>query len=185
MDLRKFEHFKELVNTENVIFFFEGEFTQNIVAAIGDAVKQRLESDPAAQKKIRKIFSSFIEMTQNIAHYSVRASEINSHEGTSAVAVGKTGDKFFVVSGNYVSVEHVTRLREKLDPLRSMTIEEIKQAYKAQLKNDEQTIDKVSKGAGLGFLTVARDASEPIDYSIVQTTEYGGKVAYFFLRATI
>lgn len=64
-----------------------------------------------------------------------------------------------------------------------MSQEEIKQAYRAQLRNEEQ--DGVSKGAGLGALTIARDASPPIDYSIVETTEKGGLYAYFYLHAVI
>lgn len=187
MNLRKFEQFKEMASDEGVIFYYEGEFTENVVAAMGDAIKNRLECDPDAQKKKRKIFSTFIEMAQNVAHYSL-APEGASYEcskGCGAVAIGKLAARYFIASSNVVAIEHVPRMREKLEPLRNMTLDEIKAAYKAQLRNSDHDQDEVSKGAGLGFLTVARDASEPIDYSIIETTENGGKTGYFFLRAII
>lgn len=188
MNLRKFEQFQDLANSEGVIFYYEGEFTQNVVAAMADALKNRLENDPDAQKKKRKIFSTFVEMAQNVTHYSLPPLEDVTSEcghGCGAVAIGKHENRYFIASGNSVALEHVPRMREKLEPLRRMTLDEIKAAYKVQLRNTEHASDEVSRGAGLGFLTVAKDASEPIDYSIVETTENGGKAAYFFLRATI
>lgn len=185
MNLSKFEQFREHASGEGVLFYYEGEFTANITAAMGDAVKSRLESEPDAQSKKRKIFSAFIEMAQNVAHYSIHARSRTNGGACGALAIGKHDGAYFVTSGNFVANENVARLREKLEPLRSMTLKEIKAAYKVQLRNEEHAGDPVSKGAGLGFLTVARDASAPIDYSIIETTEDGGQTAYFFLRATI
>jgi hypothetical protein len=179
-----FDTFREYANEHGVVFYYEGEFSSNVIAAIGDAVKNKIEQDPDASKKKRKIFSTFIEMAQNVAHYA-SGTEDESKPGSGALAVGKSGDRYFIASGNYVESRHVARMKEKLEPLRSMTLDEIKQAYKVQLRNDEHERDGVSKGAGLGFLTVARDAAEPIEFSITETTEFKGLFAYFFLRATI
>jgi hypothetical protein len=43
-----------------------------------------------------------------------------------------------------------------------MSLEEIKEAYRQTLRAD--TPDE-SKGAGLGFLTMARDASAPLEFA--------------------
>lgn len=69
-----------------------------------------------------------------------------------------------------MKIEDVPRLHERLQPLRRMSLDEIKSAYRAQLRNEEHADDATSKGAGLGFLTVARDATEPIEYSIVYSS---------------
>jgi len=50
-----------------------------------------------------------------------------------------------------------------------MTMEEIKSAYKKALR-DETPAD--SKGAGLGFLTMARDASEPLEFEFVKDAHH-------------
>ncbi len=184
MRMSTFEIFRENADRQGVVFFYEGQFSPNVIAAMGDAVKHKIEQDVDGSRKVRKIFSTFIEMAQNIAHYAPVGGDQNE-VGSGALAVGKVDGRFYVASGNHIDARHVPRLREKLEPLRSMTLEEIKLAYRAQLRNEGHAEDTVSKGAGLGFLTVARDAAEPIEFSITETTEQGGRFAYFFLRAII
>lgn len=67
-----------------------------------------------------------------------------------------------MVCVNPIATAAVDDLREKLEPLRNMSIEEIKQAYKMSLRADTPAD---SKGAGLGFLTMARDASAPLEFA--------------------
>ena len=62
---------------------------------------------------------------------------------------------------NPIAAAAVKDLRATLEPLRNMSPDEIKQAYKVSLRADTPV---QSKGAGLGFLTMARDASEPLEF---------------------
>jgi hypothetical protein len=100
--------------------------------------------------------------------------------------VGKRDDKYYIVCGNLVEQQHVERIRQKIEPLRNMTMDEIKKAYREQLRNEHHSDqDSVSKGAGLGFLTLARDASEPIEYSLTPVDGHESELAYFYLKATV
>ncbi|OIQ90691.1 hypothetical protein GALL_274210 [mine drainage metagenome] len=184
-----FKSFRGVADQSGVLFYYTGSFSQSIVAAIGDTLKQRLEGVGASNGARRKVFSSFIEMAQNILHYSA---ELPNHEDgvplkQGALAVGREGEKFFVVCGNPVRAEDVPRLQEKLEPLRRMSLDEIKSAYRARLRNDAHEADTISKGAGLGFLTVARDATEPIEYSIVYAAKAGAAIGRvdLYLKAII
>lgn len=189
MKLDLFNTFRTTATGNGVIFYYTGIFSQNIVAAIGDTLKQRLDSVHASGTARRKVFSTFIEMAQNILHYAPEAAEgdgLLCPAGYGALAVGRNGNEhFFVVCWNPVRMEDVSRLHEKLEPLRQMSIDEIKAAYREQLRNDEHADDSLSKGAGLGFLTMARDATEPIEYSIAFASDAGGDRADLYLRATI
>lgn len=185
MDLTLFNQFRESAGQNGILLYYTGEFSQNVVATIGDSLKKRLETTNASSSARRKVFSTFMEMAQNIVHYGQAD---GGTEGT--FAVGRTGDeRFFLVCGNPIRLEHVPHLQEKLEPLRRMTLDEIKLAYREQLRNDEHHEQNPgSKGAGLGFLTVAREASEPIDYRIVfNSGDRNGAEsrAEFYLRATI
>lgn len=189
MKLDVFNSFRDIAHDNGVIFYYAGTFSQNVIAAIGDSLKQRLDAVHASSAARRKVFSTFIEMAQNILHY---APAIAAPEGDAmparygALAVGRTdAEKFFVVCGNPVRMEDVSRLHEKLEPLRQMSIDQIKAAYREQLRNEDHASDTTSKGAGLGFLTMARDATEPIEYSIAFASEAGGGRADLYLRATI
>ena len=87
--------------------------------------------------------------------------------------------------GNLVQKQHVARIRERLEPLKNMSLDEIKQDYRAQLKSDHCHDDVVSKGAGLGFLTLARDATEPIEYALIDAPGHENELSCFYLKAII
>ncbi|MFX7840615.1 SiaB family protein kinase, partial [Acinetobacter baumannii] len=53
-----------------VIFYYVGYFSQSIVTAMAEAVRLRLEQSGTAGPTRRRLFSSFVEMAQNIIHYS-------------------------------------------------------------------------------------------------------------------
>ncbi len=185
MQIDLFNAFRNTADFNGVLFYYNGALSQNAIATMGDALKQRLESQDTCGPKARKLFSTFIEMVQNALHYSPDAPD-SSGEKLGAVAVGRRDDKFYIVCGNLIEKQHAMRIREKIEPLRAMTLDEIKKAYREQLKNNNHAEDNAaSKGAGLGFLTVARDSTEPIEYLLVDTPETGNDLAYFYLKATI
>lgn len=187
MPLDVFNAFRDAAAEKGIIFYYNGYFSQNIIAAMGDALRQKLQSEEGGAKT-RKVFSSFIEMAQNIVHYSAEQLTRSTHQEASvrlgAVAVGRQGDRFFVLCGNVLDNSAVDRLREKLESVRAMSAEEIKKAYREQLRNDEHgDINPDSKGAGLGLLTLARDAAEPIQYAFVPVENE--LYCQFYLRAVI
>lgn len=183
MNLAHFAGFCEQAVKDGILFYYTGEFSPNVIGAMADTLRQRLDAVGVSGPARRKIFSSFVEMSQNIMHYAAAATAAGAKVG--ALAIGRNGDrKYWIVSGNPVPIEHVERIKNKIEPLRTMTIEEIKAAYREQLRNEEHAQDRVSRGAGLGFLTVAREASEPLDYQIVYRSVQQGH-AEFYLRAAI
>ena len=99
-------------------------------------------------------------------HYSCDALPEEQGQGGAiregAMCISAEGERHLMVCVNPVATAAVGELREKLEPLRNMSIEEIKQAYKTSLRA-ETPAD--SKGAGLGFLTMARDASAPLEFA--------------------
>ncbi|ARU31261.1 hypothetical protein CAP31_05895 [Sulfuriferula sp. AH1] len=183
MHIDVFSAFRENADRNGILFYYSGSLSQNVIGAMGDALKQRLESQDAKGSTSRKLFSSFIEMVQNAIHYSPDDPDSNGDK-VGSIAVGKRDEKYFIMCGNLVQKQHVGRIREKLEPLKRMSLDEIKQAYRAQLKND-QNDDAVSKGAGLGFLTLARDSTEPIEYALIDAPGHENKLSCFYLKAII
>lgn len=183
MQLEGFSNFCNHASSSGVLFYYTGEFSQNVIGAMSDSLRQQLDAVGASGPARRKVFSTFIEMAQNIVHYA--NDEASNGSRTGAMAVGQQEGKFYVMCANPVRLEHVERLRAKLEPLRTMTLDEIKQAYKEQLRNEEHAKDSISRGSGLGFLTVARESSEPIEYHILMSSQRNDGHAEFYLRAAI
>lgn len=189
MQLNLFNAFRNSAEFNGILFYYNGSLTQNVIITMADSLKHRLEEESAHTNpvKSRKLFSSFIEMAQNALHYSPTSYSNKGEEKIGAIAVGMSGDKFYIVCGNLIEKQYADRIREKIDPLLTMTIDEIKKAYREQLKNEShEADDEVSKGAGLGLLTIARDSSQPIEYSITDADcDTDRDLSYFFLKATI
>jgi len=159
-----------------ILISFSGRFSQEIIEELGDAVKKYLESESISQHDTYNVFSIFIEQTQNIKNYS--ASKENSSgadkiANSGIVTIGKSDVGHFVSSGNLIDSEDAQVLMSKLTSICSLDKVGLKKMYKEELKKD---IPEDSIGAGLGLIDMARKASRPLEFSLIQLDhEY-----YFF-----
>lgn len=181
----QYREFCELARQKQVIFYYVGYFSQNIVTAMAEAVRLRLEQSGTAGPIRRRLFSSFVEMAQNIIHYSADlltpAQQDHNEMRHGSVCIGVDAEgRHFLLCSNPIALDLAETLRERLETLRAMTLDEIKASYRESLRNEAP---EDSKGAGMGFLTMARDASEPLEFEF-QTTKDAG-TAMFFLKTTI
>ena len=181
----QYREFCEIARQKNVIFYYVGYFSQNIITAMSEAVRLRLEQSGTAGPTRRKLFSSFVEMAQNIIHYSADSltpPEQDQNElrhGSVCIGVDEAG-RYFLLCANPIAVDVAEPLRERLETLRTMTLEEIKASYRESLRSETP---EDSKGAGMGFLTMARDASGPLEFDFESTGD--PSTAMFFLKTTI
>ncbi|WP_425226062.1 SiaB family protein kinase, partial [Pseudomonas sp.] len=177
--------FFDLAQQRNVIFYHMGYFSHGIITTIAAVMKVQLEVSGVSSPTRRKLFSSFVEQSQNIIHYSSDwlrtpvTDDASLRQG--AVCISADGDRYLMQCANPIATADVPRLREKLVSLGKMTLDEIKQAYKVVLRAETP---EDSKGAGLGFLTMARDASAPLEFSFHPRTDEPG-TSLFCLKATI
>ncbi len=189
-----------------MLFYYAGECTPAVIAAAADSLKARLATEDASGPAKRKLFSTFVEMAQNILHYAAATPATDGTLATprGAIGVGRVDmadtpeavhGHYWIVCSNPVDVDCVPRLTEKLNAVRAMSLEEIKQSYRdQQLRNPTHSADDpISKGAGLGLLTIARDSSAPLEYSFASTptsatadpAHPGVRTALFHVKARI
>jgi hypothetical protein len=187
MNLSQFEIFQRNAVEAGVVFYHTGEFTSPIISAAAESLKNRIQETGAPNPTPRKLFSTFIEMAQNIHHYGVPLEQGEGGKvGSGTITVIKNETDFNIICVNRIETAQIGTLTGKLNALRAMTLDEIKQAYKQQLKNtDHATVNPDSKGAGLGWLTIARDAKEPLEFNFMSDPEGEGKYAYFLAKAVI
>jgi hypothetical protein len=181
-----FHAFNDDALRSGILFYYNGYMSQNVIGAMGDTLRHKLEVQGTKGAITRKVFSTFIEMAQNILNYSADADRTDRAKQYSegGVAIGQLGERFYIICGNHIARAHLEHVREKLEAIRAMSPDKIKHAYKQQLRNDDPDEGELSKGAGLGFLTVARDASEPIEFCFIEHELPAEKVG-FYLKAVI
>lgn len=198
MQLDLFRAFRDTADFGGILLYYNGPISQDVIAVMAEELKHKFEENEVDSGKARKLFSSFIEMSQNALQYSPEflfsdgqgiPSEIGifsgSKEKANAIAFGKKGDRFYIVCGNLIEKQYIPRIRERIEPLLALGTGEIRKMYRQQLHNETHTEqDTISKGAGLGLLTIARDASEPLEYSVTDVVGSPAKnLAYFYLKA--
>lgn len=167
----------------NIALYYIGYFSQNIISSLAETLRLQLEKKQVPTAIRRKLFSSFIEMGQNITRYSALPlttpdQQQEARHGT--VCLGLEGGKYFLWCANPIHPDDMEMLRVRLEPLQTMTADEIKVAYKASLRQDTPP---TSKGADIGLLTVARDASEPLQFTFQADASTG--LSTFYLKAII
>ena len=187
MNLRSFELFQNGAADAGVIYYYSGIFDSGMMDMLSRALKDKLERENASGPVKRKLFSSFIEMAQNVLHYGGAPGGTAPESGKpGAIGMGHEEQSYWVACGNLVPSEQVERIHDKLTVLKSMPLAEIKAAYRQQLANDEhESTDVISKGAGLGLLTIARDSTQPIEFDFVPHAQSAGRFSYFYLKTVI
>ena len=163
---------KELLNEKGVIFSFSGTVSQRVLTNIAGAIEEELDSlNTLDNKTVRSILVIFVELMQNIMSYSKEKTEktgnIYESLGISLIGYSKAKDKYYVASANSISPDQEFILREKIDGLNALDEQGVKNLYKELRRSGR---DKHERGAGLGFLEMAKKSSEPFDYKVTTLT---------------
>ena len=171
-----------------VILAYCGSVTEPVLTGVGDALKQKLASEDMDTTTARRVFAAFVEQMQNIIRYSAEKEPPDLTPGRPVsvpeirygiVTIGRDRGGFVVKAGNLVQSEDVARLRTKLEHIQKADRAELKALYKETLRTGP---DEMSKGAGVGFIEIARRASSPIEFDFVDIDE---RFAFFALEAEI
>ncbi len=175
--------FKKELNQRGIFFCFSGPLSQELLVEIGDTLKNKMKQEDASSSTILKVFSMFVEQAQNIIYYSAekvppdRSDKAMLRSGI--IVVGYEHQHYYVLCGNFIDAEVVDTLRDQLTRLQQMNKEELKRYYKEQRKKEAPAS---SKGAGLGFIELARHSVTPVEFNF-QPVE--NQFSFFSLKTTI
>ena len=175
---------REGLMREGVLFCYCGYVTEEVLSSIGDAVRDKLALENTEQQVARGLFAIFVEQVQNIIRYSAEKQEgalddraVDLRHGVLAVGINEGG--YYVVCGNAITNSDVERLRDGLAHLQTLEKKELKALHKEILKGKTP---EGSKGAGVGFIDIARLATRGIEFDFMAL---GEDLSYFVLKANL
>ncbi|MBX7222045.1 MAG: SiaB family protein kinase [Blastocatellia bacterium] len=163
---------------QKVFLAFKGPLSQEILVELGDFLKTKLIVD----KKVKKVFHIFIEMAQNVLHYSVEREEIGDtgiEVGVGLVMVTETADNYLVISCNKAEIQQAEKIKAHCDTINQASEEELKRLFSEQRRGFPAD---GSKGAGLGFIDMRRKSDRPLEYALHPIDE---KFVFLTLTVTI
>jgi hypothetical protein len=175
---------RETMHDRGVMFCFSGYMTETILTGIAGAVRQKLEVEDADRRTMKGLFSIFIELVQNVIRYSTEKYEKQVEDSLidlryGVITVGRRGSSYYVACGNMISNHDVERLRVGLDRILELDKEGLKSLYKETLKGPTP---ETSKGAGVGFIEIARRAPNGFTYDIKPVDD---EYSFFAVKADI
>lgn len=171
---------QSLLEKSGVLFCYSGYMNEDLLSGLGQAIKHKMLLEDTDNKTVRSVFSIFVEQMQNVIRYSVeRESEGAMALSFGLLTVGLEEESYYVTCGNKIENSDVMRLDQQLSAIRSMNRDELKAYYKKVLKGETP---EGSKGAGVGFIDIARKATRPIEFDFLELDE---EHSFFSLKAFI
>ena len=174
---------QKALDDQGIIFYYSGYMTDDILVGIGATLRQKLELVHVDKSASRAIFAIFVEESQNIMRYSsgLLTDEDCPHSELRRgfIAIGKENSAYFVCCGNLIREVDVGRLNDQLKYISEMDQAQLKKYYRDVLRGE--TPDD-SKGAGVGFIDIARRAKARIEFNFESIDD---KLSYFFLKAFV
>lgn len=172
---------------DGIMFCFSGFMTEEILTGIGGALKKKLEIEDADRNTSKSLFSIFVELVQNVIRYSAEHDTLEVEEDSEGhgiydlrygvLTVGWNDGKYFVSCGNLIEPADAARLSDGLAHIQGLDKEGLKTLYKETLRGGPP---KGSKGAGVGFVEIARRATHGFEYDF-QKVDQGR--TFFALKA--
>ncbi len=156
-----YKYQKEL-KKRGIILTLCGPISHEVIQSVGTILRAKLSDENASTGLILKVFSVFVEQAENIIRYSISDRHLlETYVGFGILVVGHEDNEFFITCGNKIENSKVSELEANLIKLQNMDKDELKRYYK---KKRKEVSNSNSKGAGIGFIEMARKASKPIEF---------------------
>jgi hypothetical protein len=176
--------FRNSLTEKGILFCYSGYFTEDVLTSIGQAMRMKLEHEEGGKTVARNVFSLFVEQVQNIIRYSAEKEDLlsgNDHKELryGILSVGQKDGSFFVACSNLIDSDDVERLKSSLKYIQTLDDKDLKQLYKDTLRSKSP---EGSKGAGVGFLDIARRAKKGFEFGFMPMES---NRSYFCIKAYV
>ena len=94
---------RETYNQKHILLCFNGPFSQGLIVEIGSALKRHIESEESSAA--RDVFAIYIEIAQNIQHYSAAHGYEDSDLSATVVISRQQDGRYAISAGNVVEAE--------------------------------------------------------------------------------
>jgi hypothetical protein len=169
-ELELLEYYKKMCE-RNIVLDFQGAISQELVVGMAELLKNKFSQEFGRTNIVKKLFSIFIEMAQNIAIYSAERVYLDDRHGdvgAGIIVVTEENHNYTITSGNLVKENSISKIIEHCQRINRMEKGELRQFYKAQIKSSRR---RGKKGAGVGLIDIARKSGNAIRYGVTQVDD--------------
>jgi hypothetical protein len=159
--------FYDKMERDNIMLSFKGDVTSELLTSILQIMESKLESLDEAPKTKKKVYNVLVECLQNLYHHMDEAPKIDTGgkiERSAIFMIGKQGEYYKIITGNYMMKNNVQGLKNRLDHVNSLSKEDLKAYYQEILNNGEMS---QKGGGGLGMIDIARKSGQKLEYDFM------------------
>jgi hypothetical protein len=162
----------------NIILFYKGNVDSDVINNILDTVEDKLATVNELSRLRKKVYNVLVESLQNLYHHVDKVPEDfedQTAEKFGMLAVKKVDNGYRIITGNFVHVDNIEKLEEKIKRINRSSNEEIKELYKFILNHQRIS---AKGGGGLGLVDIARKTGNKLGFSF---KKYNDIYSFFYL----
>lgn len=151
------------IQNHDVVLAFAGDLDTKSMNTLISNVNDKINNLGLDVNLRKRVYHVMVECIENLYHHTERSDvEIDAANNPFAVfTLMKEEKDYFLTTGNYIKNSDIPKLKEVIDNVNSLSMEEKKAEYKKILKNK---LFSEKGGAGLGMIEIAIRSSGKLDY---------------------
>ena len=153
------------------LLFFSGQITPDVVTEHIEKIESLSQEMTLPRSLEKKMMHVAVESIQNLFHHSCKDVENPEMKNFGFFLLSIKDNNLFLTTGNFIKEEQVLFLKNRLEQLNALDIEEIKKLYKIILNGT-----KLSKkgGGGLGMIDIIKKTKQKLKYHFYDVNDdYG------------
>jgi hypothetical protein len=162
----------------NTILYYKGNVDSDVINHILDTVEDRMVEVNELSKLRKKVYNVLVESLQNLYHHVDKVPdgfEDQISERFGLIVIEKVKNGYRIITGNFVHINNIEKLEEKIKRINKSSHEEIKELYKFILNHQRIS---AKGGGGLGLVDIARKTGNKLEYAF---KEYDKQYSFFYL----
>ncbi|MBI3500611.1 MAG: hypothetical protein HY063_02365 [Bacteroidetes bacterium] len=171
--------FYDKMERNHILLSFKGDITSELLTSILQIMESKLDNLQEEPKVKKKVYNVLVECLQNLYHHMDEV-DVNTDRTRSAIfMIGKLDNQYTIITGNYIRMENVSGLDNRLQEINALNPDQLKEYYKKVLANGEMS---AKGGGGLGMIDIARKTGQKLNYNFMPIDE---KYSFFSLNIKI
>ena len=154
------------LNGGDVLLAYKGSITSDLISNVLEVVETKLEDLSEGSKVRKKVYNVLVESLQNLYHHVEDMPDNVQYKFDPKfgilVITRISNNSYKISTGNFISSNKIKLLKDKIDKINSLSIDELKDMYKFILNHQKLS---AKGGGGLGLVDIARKTGSKLEYS--------------------
>lgn len=151
------------IHKHDVVLAYAGELDMKAMNSLIGNIEEKIEKLQLDFSTKKRVYHVMVECLENLYRHTANSESVASEkkDAFAVFSLMQEEKNYYLTTGNYVKNEEIPKLKELIEKINKMNLEEKKQLYREVLQN--KTFSEKG-GAGLGMIEIAIRSSGELNY---------------------